>query len=45
MNATNTTPAIFETNIENLELIARGKVRDIYRIDDLNKLSQKKVLY
>jgi len=26
--------AIFETHIENLELIARGKVRDIYRIDD-----------
>ena len=25
---------IFETNIENLELIARGKVRDIYAIDD-----------
>ena len=27
-------PGIFETGIENLELIARGKVRDIYRIDD-----------
>ncbi len=27
-------PGIFETDIENLELIARGKVRDIYRIDD-----------
>jgi phosphoribosylaminoimidazole-succinocarboxamide synthase len=25
--------SIFETNIENLELIARGKVRDIYTID------------
>jgi phosphoribosylaminoimidazole-succinocarboxamide synthase len=31
-------PAIFETNIENLELIARGKVRDIYRIDDQHML-------
>ena len=27
-------PGIFEINIDNLELIARGKVRDIYRIDD-----------
>ncbi|MDH3220528.1 MAG: phosphoribosylaminoimidazolesuccinocarboxamide synthase [Gammaproteobacteria bacterium] len=26
--------AIFETHIDNLELIARGKVRDIYAIDD-----------
>jgi phosphoribosylaminoimidazole-succinocarboxamide synthase len=26
--------AIFETDIDNLELIARGKVRDIYAIDD-----------
>ena len=26
--------AIFETSIENLELIGRGKVRDIYAIDD-----------
>ena len=26
--------AVFETNIENLELLARGKVRDIYAIDD-----------
>jgi|TARA_B110000211_G_C14048397_1_gene540070 phosphoribosylaminoimidazole-succinocarboxamide synthase len=33
MNATNTSAALFETNIENLELIARGKVRDIYTID------------
>jgi phosphoribosylaminoimidazole-succinocarboxamide synthase len=31
-------PAIFETNIENLELIARGKVRDIYGIDDEHML-------
>jgi phosphoribosylaminoimidazole-succinocarboxamide synthase len=31
-------PAIFETNIENLELIARGKVRDIYCIDDQHML-------
>ncbi len=30
--------AIFETNIENLELIARGKVRDIYAIDDAHML-------
>ena len=28
------TPVIRETNIENLELIGRGKVRDIYAIDD-----------
>ena len=34
MNSTVESPAIFETNIENLELITRGKVRDIYRIDD-----------
>ena len=27
-------PGIFESNIDNLKLIARGKVRDIYRIDD-----------
>jgi phosphoribosylaminoimidazole-succinocarboxamide synthase len=33
MNTTNTSAALFETNIENLELIARGKVRDIYGID------------
>ena len=26
--------AIFETSLDNLELIARGKVRDIYAIDD-----------
>lgn len=31
---TNTYPAIFETNIDNLALIARGKVRDIYHIDE-----------
>ena len=34
MNSSHASSAIFETNIENLELIARGKVRDIYRIDD-----------
>ena len=34
MNSTVVSPAVFETNIENLELITRGKVRDIYRIDD-----------
>ncbi|MFT5657052.1 MAG: phosphoribosylaminoimidazole-succinocarboxamide synthase [Gammaproteobacteria bacterium] len=38
MNSTNTSSAIFETNIDNLELIARGKVRDIYRIDDEHML-------
>jgi phosphoribosylaminoimidazole-succinocarboxamide synthase len=38
MNAKNTTSAVFETNIENLELIARGKVRDIYRIDEEHML-------
>ncbi len=38
MNATNTSSAVFETNIDNLELIARGKVRDIYRIDDEHML-------
>ena len=31
---TMSTPVIRETNIENLELIGRGKVRDIYAIDD-----------
>ena len=34
MNPSKQSTAIFETNIENLELIARGKVRDIYHIDD-----------
>jgi phosphoribosylaminoimidazole-succinocarboxamide synthase len=29
---------IFETDIDNLELIARGKVRDIYAIDDTHML-------
>ncbi len=38
MNAINTSSAVFETNIKNLELIARGKVRDIYRIDDEHML-------
>ena len=30
--------AIFETQLDNLELIARGKVRDIYAIDDAHML-------
>jgi len=34
MNSSDGQSAIFETNIENLNLIARGKVRDIYHIDD-----------
>ena len=38
MNSSDQSSAIFETNIENLELIARGKVRDIYRIDDKHML-------
>lgn len=38
MSSSNESSAIFETNIENLELIARGKVRDIYRIDDQHML-------
>jgi phosphoribosylaminoimidazole-succinocarboxamide synthase len=38
MNATNISPTVFETNIESLKLIARGKVRDIYRIDDEHML-------
>ncbi len=29
---------LFETNIDNLELIGRGKVRDIYAIDDAHML-------
>jgi phosphoribosylaminoimidazole-succinocarboxamide synthase len=33
-----TNNAIFETNIDNLELLARGKVRDIYAIDDAHML-------
>jgi len=38
MNSLAESPAVFETNIENLELIARGKVRDIYNIDDNHML-------
>jgi len=34
MNSSDGQSAIFETNIENLNLIARGKVRDIYHIDE-----------
>ena len=34
MKASDESCAIFETDIENLELIGRGKVRDIYRIDN-----------
>ncbi|MCP4768036.1 MAG: phosphoribosylaminoimidazolesuccinocarboxamide synthase [Gammaproteobacteria bacterium] len=30
--------AIFETSLDNLELLARGKVRDIYAIDDAHML-------
>jgi phosphoribosylaminoimidazole-succinocarboxamide synthase len=30
--------AVFETHIDNLELITRGKVRDIYAIDDAHML-------
>jgi phosphoribosylaminoimidazole-succinocarboxamide synthase len=33
-----TSNAIFETNIDNLELLARGKVRDIYAIEDAHML-------
>ena len=33
-----TSNAIFETQIDNLELLARGKVRDIYAIDDTHLL-------
>jgi len=38
MNSSDSSSAIFETNIENLDMIARGKVRDIYRIDDQHML-------
>ncbi len=38
MNSFDKSCAIFETDIENLELIARGKVRDIYRIDNEHML-------
>ncbi len=31
---THSSPAVFETEIPDLELIHRGKVRDLYRIDD-----------
>jgi len=31
---THSAPAVFETQIDDLELIHRGKVRDLYRIDD-----------
>ncbi|MDH3633912.1 MAG: phosphoribosylaminoimidazolesuccinocarboxamide synthase [Gammaproteobacteria bacterium] len=33
-----TSNTIFETHIDNLELLARGKVRDIYAIDDTHML-------
>ena len=33
-----TSNAIFETHVDNLELLARGKVRDIYAIDDTHML-------
>ena len=38
MNSSDESSVIFESNIENLELIARGKVRDIYRIDNHHML-------
>ena len=38
MSSSDESSVIFESNIENLELIARGKVRDIYRIDDRHML-------
>jgi len=38
MNSSDESSVIFESNIDNLDLIARGKVRDIYRIDDLHML-------
>ncbi len=38
MSTYQTLPGILETSIANLELITRGKVRDIYRIDDDNML-------
>ena len=31
---THSSPAVFETQIDGLELVHRGKVRDLYRIDD-----------
>ncbi len=34
MNSASQDTAILETNLDNLELLARGKVRDIYAIDD-----------
>ena len=37
-DAAMTSNAIFETHIDNLELLARGKVRDIYAIDDAHML-------
>ena len=38
MTSTPTSSSLFESHIDNLELIARGKVRDIYRIDDEHML-------
>ena len=38
MSSSDESSVIFESNIENLELIARGKVRDIYCIDDRHML-------
>ena len=33
-----TTEALFESNLSNLELLHRGKVRDMYAIDDAHLL-------
>jgi len=38
MNSSDSSSAIFETYIKNLDLMARGKVRDIYSIDDHHML-------
>jgi phosphoribosylaminoimidazole-succinocarboxamide synthase len=38
MNTNSTSPTVFETNLSSLPLIAKGKVRDIYAVDDEHML-------
>ncbi len=38
MNDLSSTPAVFDTQLKNLPLIHRGKVRDIYHVDDQHML-------
>ena len=38
MNSSVNSQALFESNLSNLELLHRGKVRDMYAIDDAHLL-------